>query len=131
MPGQRPSNSYPSGRGDNQTNDYSSTTSGDPLGDTRLREIADNYVPRALDKLEDGVATVRRLTTDRAVAILGYVIFGLSITIAGLAVVLCLLLLTIRLADVYGPGPLWAWYLGFSGVFLVSGVLLWRRSSPR
>ena len=103
----------------------------DDLGDTRLRDIADNYVPKVLDKFEDGVATVRQLTTDRAVSVLGYLIFGLGMAVAGIVGVLCLLIITVRLADVYGPGPLWAWYLGMAGLFSVVGVFLWHRSSPR
>ena len=101
------------------------------LGETRLREIADTYVPQALDKFESSVDSLRRLTTDRAVAVIGYAIFGLAIGVAGLIALIGLLIVSVRLADVYGPGPLWAWYLGLAGVFFVAGVLLWRRSTPR
>lgn len=96
-----------------------------------LHDYADKYIPKALDALENTVGTVKKLTTDRAIKILTYIVYGLILLTLGIAALVVAIILLVRIVDVYGPGPLWAWYFGLGGIFGLIGMFFFRRRNPR
>lgn len=91
----------------------------------------DDWVVDAVDTLERGVTRVRSLTTDRLRSLVRYVVFGLLAGIVGVAALVLVTILAVRVIDIVVPGKVWSAHLLVGGIFLVAGLLVWpRRADP-
>ena len=77
------------------------------------------------DTIVDTVGTVRDKTAGPAVRASRAIVYGLAAGFLGVVAIVILLILLIRLADNYLPGPLWIVYLLLGGIFTIGGVVLW------
>ena len=78
----------------------------------------------ALDLLHDKVLRPLILA-GRTVA------FGFLILLVGLFVLVALLIVSVRLLDVYAfPGVQWVSYLVLGGLFVTVGLVIWRQRRP-
>jgi hypothetical protein len=80
------------------------------------------------------VGTVRDKTTGPVLSGSRFVVYGLAMALIGLVIGVLALILAVRLlvtATGYvpgvEPGETWLAYLILGGIFLLAGVLLWRR----
>jgi hypothetical protein len=80
------------------------------------------------DTIVDTVGTVRDKTAGPAVRASRGLVYGLVAGILGAMAAVVLLILLIRLADNYLPGPLWIVYLVLGAIFTIGGAVLWIRA---
>jgi len=93
-----------------------------------------DWTVQTADTIDRVVTTIRSKTSDPLVGIARWVVFGL---LAAIVVTLALVLLAIasvRALIVYlpfGDDRVWAAYLIVGGIFVLAGLLLFRKSGPR
>jgi hypothetical protein len=93
-----------------------------------------DWTVQTADTIDRVVTTIRSKTSDPLVGIARWVVFGL---IALIVVTMALVLLAIgsvRALIVYlpfGDHRVWAAYLIVGGIFVLAGLLLFRKSGPR
>ena len=93
----------------------------------------------ATDWIIDKVDLVKRMATDNAVLVLRGLVFGLVIVVFGLAALIMLIALAIRMADAYLPigngvgDATWAAHLFVGSLLTTLGLGAWmsRRASSR
>lgn len=97
-----------------------------------------DWPAQAADTIERVVATVRDKTTTPALTIARGVVYGTFAVLVGTACIAVFVIGAIRGLDValpdsvFGEEHVWAAYLILGSVFVIVGVVLWRkRNAPR
>ena len=92
---------------------------------------------QAADAIERAVGGVRDKTTGPAITVTRAVVYGLFAAILGVAVLVMIAVITIRILDVYlpesitGDDNVWLAHLIVGVVFCVAGMIAWsKRSLP-
>jgi Putative Actinobacterial Holin-X, holin superfamily III len=89
-----------------------------------LPDRADDWPAQATERIVKTVDAVRTQTTDRAIVAARAVVFGLLAAILGVAAVVLLTILLVRIVDNYVPGPVYWAYLIVGGVFFLAGLIV-------
>lgn len=93
--------------------------------------LTGDWPTQAADAVVDLVGTVRDRTVEPLLKLARAVVYGLLILIVALTAAVLLIIVGIRVLDVYLPGEVWSAYLLLGSVFTVAGLVCWsRRKSP-
>ncbi len=85
----------------------------------------ENFAVRFADFLEDLAKRARAMTVDRVTKVVTYVSLGIGVALLGLVATIFLLVALFRFVA-YWIGVTGA-YAAFGGLFVVSGVFVWRK----
>jgi hypothetical protein len=91
--------------------------------------IGDDWAAQTADSIERIVGSVRSKTTDPVERVARILVYGLVAAIVGVAALVLVAVLVIRVLDILIPGEVWSAYVAAGGIFTVSGLLLWRKRS--
>jgi hypothetical protein len=90
-----------------------------------------DWTTDAVDNIENVVGAVRDRTVKPAQSATRAIVYGLLTTFF-IATALALFSIGLfRVVDVYVPAGVWATYLIFGGIFVLSGSFCWARRSKR
>jgi hypothetical protein len=90
-----------------------------------------DWTTDTVDNIEKVVGTVRDKTVKPAQSVTRAIVYGLLTTFF-IATALALFSIGVfRVVDVYLPAGVWATYLIFGGIFVVSGSFCWARRTNR
>lgn len=106
------------------------TAGGDPVA----TPVDDDWPAKATATIVNYVGTVRDATTGKALVASRTAVYALAMALIGVVLAVLLLLIVIRLLVTltgYLPfveaGETWLAYYLLGGIFLIGGVILWRR----
>jgi len=85
----------------------------------------------AADAIVDTVGKVRDATTTHVLTAVRGVVYGLAIVILGITALVLLVVMLVRLVDIWLPGDVWAAYLPLGVTFTTLGLVAWSRRRPR
>lgn len=94
-----------------------------------MPRIGDDWAAQTADSIERIVGSVRSKTTDPVERVARILVYGLVAAIVGVAALVLVAVLVIRVLDILIPGEVWSAYVAAGGIFTVSGLLLWRKRS--
>lgn len=86
-----------------------------------------DWADQAADTVISVVDQVRQKTTGPLLTAARAIVYGLIGFFAALVALIVLVIALVRLLDVYLPGAVWSAYLLLGTVFLLAGLLVWRR----
>jgi len=89
----------------------------------------DDWAAQTADTIERVVGSVRGKTTEPLERVARILVYGLVASILGVAALVLLAILLVRVLDIAIPGDVWSAYVVTGGIFLVAGLLLWRKRS--
>jgi hypothetical protein len=103
--------------------------------DGRLTTVADDdWTVQTADTIDRVVTTIRSKTADPLVGIARGVVFGFLALIVGTMALVLLAIAAIRALIVslpFGDNRVWAAYLIVGGIFVLAGLLLFRKARAR
>ena len=82
-----------------------------------------------LDRLDHYIDLVRSNTTDRLVKVARLLVFGLLAAIVGAVTGVIALIAAVRFLDVILPRGVWLPYLILGAIFVLVGLLAWRKAN--
>jgi hypothetical protein len=85
----------------------------------------------AVDSIDKVVGAVRDKTVRPAQSVTKAIVFGLLTTFVVLTAIALFSIGAFRAVDVYVPTGVWATYLIFGGIFVLSGMFCWARRTKR
>jgi hypothetical protein len=91
--------------------------------------IPAEWPAQAADTIVDTIAKVRDRTTKPALLAARAVVYGVVAGVVGTVAFFLLLVLIVRLYDVYVPGPVWPIYAFFAVVFSILGLVALRKAN--
>jgi hypothetical protein len=90
-----------------------------------------DWAAQTADTIERVVGSVRGKTADPVEKIARVVVYGLVAGILGMAALVLVAVLLVRVIDVYIPGEVWPAHVIVGGIFTLVGLLLWRKRSVK
>jgi hypothetical protein len=90
-----------------------------------------DWAARAADTIDRVVLGIRDNTTGRIQLVARAVVYGLLAAIVGVAAVVLLAILLVRVADIVIPGQVWSAHLTVGGIFILAGLLMWRQRTVK
>jgi hypothetical protein len=102
----------------------------------RAAPATGDWTVRAADTVDNVVGIVRDKAVAPVTTITRWVVFGLLAAIVGLAVLVLLSIMLVRLGVVYLPFDpparrVWITEAALGGIFCLGGLFLWRKRKPR
>ena len=94
-----------------------------------MAATGDDWAAQTADTIERVVGSVRGKTTEPLERIARILVYGLVASILGVAALVFLAILLVRVLDIAIPGHVWSAHLVTGGIFLLAGLLLWRKRS--
>ena len=94
-----------------------------------MAATGDDWAAQTADTIERVVGSVRGKTTEPLERVARIVVYGLVATILGVAALVFLSILLVRVLDIAIPGDVWSAHVVTGGIFLLAGLLLWRKRS--
>jgi hypothetical protein len=94
----------------------------------------DDWTVQTADTIDRVVTTIRSKTADPLVGIARWVVFGLLAAIVGVMALILLAIGAVRALVVYvpfGDNRVWAAHLIVGGIFVIAGLLLFRKARAR
>ena len=105
------------------------TDDGKPAG------TGEDWAAATADAIERTVQSVRAKTADPLERVVRLVVYGLLAGIVGIAIAVLGAIVTLRglvvLIDVVWQPEVWLAYLILGGIFVVAGLLVWRRRTTK
>jgi len=98
-------------------------------GVSSTEPASEDWPIQAANTIENLVGQVRDKTAGPALNISRMVVLGLIAAIVGLAVLVILCILLVRIINVYLPEQIWGAYLVLGLIFCAGGLLLWSKRS--
>jgi MFS superfamily sulfate permease-like transporter len=89
-----------------------------------------DWAAQTADTIDRVVGSVRGKTSEPLERIARIVVYGLLAAIVGLVALVLGVILLVRLLALL-PGELWIAYLAAGGIFVVIGLLLWRKRTVK
>ena len=86
-----------------------------------------DWAAQTADTIERVIGSVRGKTSEPVERIARVVVYGLVAAFLGIAVLVLLAIIIVRVLDVYIPGEVWPAHVITGGIFTVAGLLLWRK----
>jgi hypothetical protein len=93
--------------------------------------LPDDWPVQAADAVERVVDGVRAKTTGPAIVVSRVVVYGLVATVLGIVAFVLALVGFVRALDVILPRGVWLAYLVLGTIFLLAGLVVWRKRVPR
>ena len=90
-----------------------------------------DWAAQTADTIERVVGSVRGKTADPVEKIARVLVYGLVAGILGVAALVLLAVLLVRVLDVAIPGEVWPAHLIVGGIFTVAGAFFWRKRSVK
>jgi uncharacterized membrane protein len=91
----------------------------------------DDWPTQTADTIERFVGTIRSKTTEPVERIVRMVVYGIIAAVLGIAALVLLVVALVRLLDVLVPGEVWSAYLILGVLFVLAGLLLWSKRTPK
>ena len=94
----------------------------------------DDWTVQAADTIDRVVTTIRSKTSEPLVGLARWVVFGLLATVVGTMMLVLLAIGSVRALIVYlpfGDHRVWAADLVVGGIFVLTGLLVFRKARPR
>lgn len=89
----------------------------------------DDWAAQTADTIERVVGSVRGKTTEPLERAARILVYGVIATILGVAALVLVAILLVRVLDIAIPGNVWSAHLVAGGIFTLAGMLLWRKRS--
>jgi hypothetical protein len=103
--------------------------------DRKPASTGEDWAAATADAIERAVQSVRAKTADPLERVVRLVVFGLLAGIVGIAIAVLLAVAALRglvvLLDVVWQPEVWLAYLILGGIFVVAGLLVWRRRTAK
>ena len=93
--------------------------------------LTGDWPTQATNAVVDLVGTVRDRTVEPLLKLARALVYGLLIMIVATSAAVLVVILAIRVLDVYLPGEVWSAYLVLGTVFTLAGFFCWSRRTPR
>ncbi len=90
-----------------------------------------DWAAQTADTIERLVASVRAKTADPLDKVARALVYGLVAAIVGVAALVLGAVALVRVLDVVLPGDVWAAHALSGGIFVVVGLLLWRKRTVK
>lgn len=90
-----------------------------------------DWAAQTADTIDRLVVTVRSNTSDRLVSVARLLVFGLLAAVMGVAALVLVAIVLIRIANAYLPGGVWVAELLIGGLFTLGGLFSWRQAWKR
>jgi len=90
------------------------------------RPAEPDWAKQTTDTIERVVGTVRAKTTGPLIKVARVVVYGTLAAIVGIAALVLLAIVLVRVLNLL-PGGVWVAHLITGAVFLLAGLLLWRK----
>ena len=95
----------------------------------------EDWAAATADAIERAVQSVRAKTADPLERVVRLTVYGLLAGIVGIAIAVLLTIAAVRglieLIDLVWQREVWLAYLILGGIFVVAGLLVWRRRTPK
>ncbi|HET7487925.1 MAG TPA: hypothetical protein VFJ85_08350 [Acidimicrobiales bacterium] len=88
-----------------------------------------DWTVQAADTIERVVGTIRDNTAVRLTTVARGLVYGVLVAVMGVAIVVWLIVMAIRLVNILLPGDVWATYLFLGGIFVLVGAFFLRKAS--
>ncbi|MDH4144797.1 MAG: phage holin family protein [Acidimicrobiia bacterium] len=89
--------------------------------------VSGEWPTQAADTVERVVGQVRTKTTGPLIVASRAVVYGIVAAVLGIVAVILALVALVRLLDVVLPAEVWLPYLILGGIFVLVGMVLWRK----
>jgi hypothetical protein len=86
-----------------------------------------DWAAQTADTIERVVGSVRGKTSEPVERVARIVVYGLVAAFLGIAALVLLAILIVRVLDVAIPGEVWPAHVIAGGIFTVAGLFLWRK----
>jgi hypothetical protein len=86
-----------------------------------------DWAAQTADTIERVIGSVRGKTSEPVERIARVVVYGLVAAFLGIAALVLLAIIIVRVLDIAIPGQVWPAHLITGGIFTVAGLLLWRK----
>jgi hypothetical protein len=104
-------------------------------GDPKPASTGEDWAAATADAIERAVQSVRAKTADPLERVVRLVVYGLLAGIVGVAIAVLFAVAALRglvvLIDVVWQPEVWLAYLILGGIFVVAGLLVWRRRTAK
>lgn len=90
-----------------------------------------DWAAQTADTIERLVASVRAKTADPLERVARTLVYGLVAAIVGLAALVLGAVALVRVLDVVLPGDVWSAHAVSGGIFVLVGLLLWRKRTVK
>jgi len=91
--------------------------------------IPADWSAQAADKVVDTIGKVRDKTTRPAQIAARALVYGIVAAVLAVAAVILAVVLVLRAYDNWVPGPLWIAYAALGGLFMIGGLVCFRRAN--
>jgi hypothetical protein len=106
-----------------------------PADDPKPASTGEDWAGATADAIERAVQSVRAKTADPLERVVRLVVYGLLAGIVGVAIAVLFAVAALRglvvLIDVVWQPEVWLAYLILGGIFVVAGLLVWRRRTAK
>jgi hypothetical protein len=103
--------------------------------ETKPASTGEDWAATTADAIERAVQSVRAKTADPLERVVRLVVYGLLAAIVGIAIAVLVAVVALRglviLIDVVWQPEVWLAYLILGGIFVVTGLLVWRRRTAK
>ena len=103
--------------------------------DRKPASTGEDWAATTADAIERAVQSVRAKTADPLERVVRLVVYGLLAGIVGIAIAVLVAVAALRglviLIDVVWQPEVWLAYLILGGIFVVAGLLVWRRRTAK
>jgi hypothetical protein len=86
-----------------------------------------DWAAQTADTIERVIGGVRGKTSEPVERIARVVVYGLLAAFLGVAALVLLAILVVRVLDIAIPGEVWPAHVITGGIFTLAGLLLWRK----
>ena len=86
-----------------------------------------DWAAQTADKIDRVIDSVRSKTSEPVERVARIVVYGLVAAFLGIAALVLLAIVVVRVLDVAIPGEVWPAHLITGGIFTLAGLLLWRK----
>ena len=90
-----------------------------------------DWAAQAADTIDRVVLAVRDNTTGRLQLAARALVYGLLAGIVGIAVAVLSAVTLVRVVDILIPGEVWSAHLAVGGIFILVGLLAWRKRNVK
>ncbi|MGH9184051.1 MAG: hypothetical protein ACRDZ9_09670 [Acidimicrobiales bacterium] len=95
--------------------------------ESRLSPASD-WAAETADTVERTMSSIRARTVDPLERIARALVFGLLAGMVGTAAAVLAAIAAVRALDILIPGPVWSAHLVVGGIFVLTGLFVWRKS---
>jgi hypothetical protein len=90
-----------------------------------------DWASQTADRIERVVGSFRGKTTEPVERVARLLVFGLLAAFLGIAAVVMLAILVVRVLDIAIPGEVWSAHVTAGGIFSLAGLFFWRKRSRK